>query len=61
MTPEDEKKKDEVEKFFQEAFCAEKATILLGVDNDNYEIRSIVEIETKDRGTIHIATINKVK
>jgi len=50
--------KEKKERYFAEAFCAKKATVL--PTTAGFKVQAVVEIETGDqRGTIYVAAVKK--
>ena len=49
--------KDDAEKFYKDAFCAESAEVMPSVNG--YKIEGVIKIITKDRGTFYIGSLNK--
>ncbi len=60
MNIEEQEQIEKVESFFKNAFIADKAT-LINVTEDmknNIEIKSLVKLETSDRGIFYVSMID---
>ena len=53
------RKKKETEEVFKNAFCANTAEVLMGVEPGDFKLGAVVKLESKDRGTFFISHLEK--
>ena len=51
-----------VMEYFRDAFCASSAKLVDSIENDNFEISAVIEIDSGDsRGIFYIAKLEKLE